>query len=184
MTDLSIFYIFIFVFYHSDHVFAARLFDTVRNILSIVCLCRVIIVRKLQRPAVVYHPRYRVMSRQCHWTDDDIVDGLLGAAGLCDGPRIQALCADARRAFLRQPMLLRLRAPIKVVGDLHGQFRDLLRLFDTAGRPPEADFLFLGDFVDRGPQSVEVRTLLCFVIITNRNHIFPFKIHYTHWVSH
>lgn len=88
----------------------------------------------------------------------DVVDGLLqGAAGLCDdGPRIRALCADARRAFLRQPMLLRLRAPVKVVGDLHGQFADLLRVFDAVGRPPEIDFLFLGDFVDRGPQSVEV----------------------------
>lgn len=86
----------------------------------------------------------------------DVVDGLLGTAGLCDGPRIRALCADARRAFLRQPMLLRLRAPVKVVGDLHGQFADLLRVFDAVGRPPEVDFLFLGDFVDRGPQSVEV----------------------------
>ncbi|KAL4112183.1 hypothetical protein QTP88_016020 [Uroleucon formosanum] len=97
--------------------------------------------------------------RRC--TDDDIVDGLLGAAGrLCDELRIRALCLDARRAFLRQPMLLRLRAPIKVVGDLHGQFGDLLRVFDVAGRPPAVDFLFLGDFVDRGPQSVEVITLL------------------------
>lgn len=95
--------------------------------------------------------------RRC--TDDDIVDGLLGAAGrLCDESRIRMLCVDARRAFLRQPMLLRLQAPIKVVGDLHGQFGDLLRLFDVTGRPPKADFLFLGDFVDRGPQSVEVHT--------------------------
>ncbi|XP_027849331.2 uncharacterized protein LOC114128921 [Aphis gossypii] len=100
------------------------------------------------------------MSRKS-CTDDDIVEGLLGAAGrLCDESRIRTLCVDARRAFLRQPMLLRLQAPIKVVGDLHGQFCDLIRLFDVTGRPPKADFLFLGDFVDRGPQSVEVITLL------------------------
>lgn len=131
--------------------------------------CHVIIVQYecIRTPSdrCIHRRRYCAMSPRCRWTDDDIVDGLLGAAGLCDGPRIRALCADARRAFLRQPMLLRLRAPIKVVGDLHGQFRDLLRLFDTVGQPPEADFLFLGDFVDRGPQSVEVRTpwRLCFV---------------------
>lgn len=96
-------------------------------------------------------------------TDDDIVNGLLGATGLCDEPRIRALCVDARRAFLRQPMLLRLQAPIKVVGDLHGQFVDLLRLFDVVGRPPKVDFLFLGDFVDRGPQSVEVHILIYYI---------------------
>lgn len=92
----------------------------------------------------------------------DIANALLGAtaAGSVhgDGTRIRALCADARRAFLRQPMLLRIRAPVKVVGDLHGQYGDLLRLFDMVGRPPDTDYLFLGDFVDRGPQSVEVKS--------------------------
>lgn len=89
--------------------------------------------------------------------DGRFVDGLLsGAADLSDAHPIRALCADARRAFLQQPMLLKLRAPIKVVGDLHGQYGDLLRWFDVAGRPPDVDFLFLGDFVDRGPQSVQV----------------------------
>lgn len=96
------------------------------------------------------------MSRRRPSDDTDDVAGDL--LGLCsDGDRVLALCADARRAFLRQPMLLRLQVPIKVVGDLHGQYGDLLRLFEAAGRPPGADFLFLGDFVDRGPQSVEVR---------------------------
>ncbi|VVC38655.1 Calcineurin-like phosphoesterase domain, ApaH type,Zinc finger C2H2-type,Zinc finger, RING/FYVE/PHD- [Cinara cedri] len=104
---------------------------------------------------------FRVQSDRLKHQHGDIASGLLGATGLCsDGGRIRALCADARRAFLQQPMLLRLRAPIKVVGDLHGQFGDLLRLFNAAGRPPDADFLFLGDFVDRGPQSIEVITLL------------------------
>uniref|UniRef100_A0A2S2QWF5 protein-serine/threonine phosphatase n=1 Tax=Sipha flava TaxID=143950 RepID=A0A2S2QWF5_9HEMI len=86
-----------------------------------------------------------------------MMEGLLsGAADLSDAHHIRALCMDARRAFLQQPMLLKLRAPIKVVGDLHGQYSDLLRWFEAAGRPPDVDFLFLGDFVDRGPQSVEV----------------------------
>ncbi|XP_025410325.1 serine/threonine-protein phosphatase PP1-like [Sipha flava] len=90
-----------------------------------------------------------------------MMEGLLsGAADLSDAHHIRALCMDARRAFLQQPMLLKLRAPIKVVGDLHGQYSDLLRWFEAAGRPPDVDFLFLGDFVDRGPQSVEVITLL------------------------
>lgn len=116
-------------------------------------------VYKFSRRNIYHDHGYRGMSQKRRSNNnDDITGGLLGATGLCnDGKRIRALCAAARRAFMRQPMLLRLKAPIKVVGDLHGQFGDLLRLFDAAGRPPEADFLFLGDFVDRGPQSVEVR---------------------------
>lgn len=47
--------------------------------------------------------------------------------------------------------LLELSAPIKVTGDFHGQFYDLLRLFEIAGGPPPKNkFLLMGDYVDRG----------------------------------
>ena len=58
-------------------------------------------------------------------------------------------------------MLLDLEAPIKIFGDVHGQYFDLFRLFDVAGYPGQNNkFLFIGDYVDRGKQSIETICLL------------------------
>lgn len=76
---------------------------------------------------------------------------------------VKAICKAAIKVFLRQPSLLRVRSPIRIVGDIHGQFEDLLRIFQYNGLPPESDYLFLGDYVDRGDCGFEVLVLLlCF----------------------
>lgn len=78
---------------------------------------------------------------------------------------IVSICQAAREIFLSQPTLLELQPPVKIVGDVHGQFGDLLRMFNMCGFPPQANYLFLGDYVDRGKQSLEtIVLLLCYKI--------------------
>lgn len=73
---------------------------------------------------------------------------------------IQLICSRAREIFLSEPSLLKLKAPIKVVGDVHGQYQDLLRVLKLSGYPGKTGYLFLGDYVDRGKQSLETILLL------------------------
>lgn len=97
---------------------------------------------------------------------DDIVDRLLGVRSRSFKPvpitdtEIRQLCQACKQIFLSQPNLLELEAPIKICGDIHGQYSDLLRLFDYGGYPPTVNYLFLGDYVDRGRQSIETICLL------------------------
>mmetsp|Transcript_65513 Transcript_65513/g.189882 ORF Transcript_65513/g.189882 Transcript_65513/m.189882 type:complete len:304 (+) Transcript_65513:133-1044(+) len=99
---------------------------------------------------------------------DDILAYMLEAVGkgpnaktrLPEEPEVKAICQRAGDIFMSQDALLELEAPMKVVGDIHGQYHDLLRLFEFGGFPPESNYLFLGDYVDRGKQSLEVIILL------------------------
>lgn len=104
---------------------------------------------------------------------DDMIQRLLdvGYTGkvsksLClKNTEIAAICQAAREVFLSQPTLIELSPPVKIVGDVHGQYSDLIRLFEMCGFPPAANYLFLGDYVDRGKQSLEtILLLLCYKI--------------------
>ncbi|PKS08213.1 hypothetical protein jhhlp_005155 [Lomentospora prolificans] len=102
---------------------------------------------------------------------DDFIKRLLDAGytgkvtkSVClKNAEIVAICQRAREVFLSQPALLELDAPVKIVGDVHGQYTDLIRLFEMCGFPPSSNYLFLGDYVDRGKQSLEtILLLLCY----------------------
>ncbi|CAN0904641.1 Serine/threonine-protein phosphatase PP1 isozyme 7 [Linum grandiflorum] len=100
------------------------------------------------------------------WVLDSIISRLLEVRGkpgklvhLSESEIVQ-LCVSSRQVLLNQPNLLEIEAPINICGDIHGQYNDLLRIFENVGFPPRANYLFLGDYVDRGKQSLETICLL------------------------
>ena len=111
---------------------------------------------------------------------DDFIDRLISIgdkknsdkAVMLTDSEMKYLCHTVRQIFLDQPMLLELEAPLKICGDIHGQFMDLLRLFDFGGFPPNSNYLFLGDYIDRGKQSLETICLLFSYKVKYRENFF------------
>jgi len=98
---------------------------------------------------------------------DTIIELLLGFQNrkntkdeVLEESQVRYLCTTAKQVMMGQPMLLDVPPPVKILGDIHGQYRDLLRLFKKGGFPPESSYLFLGDYVDRGKLGIEVICLL------------------------
>ena len=73
---------------------------------------------------------------------------------------LKYLINNSKKLFMEQPTFLELESPLTVCGDTHGQYPDLLRIFELGGYPPGTNYLFLGDYVDRGEQSIETICLL------------------------
>ncbi|UKZ78988.1 phosphoprotein phosphatase PP4 catalytic subunit [Trichoderma virens FT-333] len=99
---------------------------------------------------------------------DLIIDRLLEVKGSRPGRRVQLLereirllCRKAREVFITQPTLLELDTPIKLMGDLHGQYYDVLRNFEYGGFPPLENYVLLGNYVGYGNQSIET---ICLVL--------------------
>ena len=88
-----------------------------------------------------------------------------------DESTIQNICYKAKEIFASEPNVVKLHSPITLVGDIHGQFYDMMELFKIGGELPDTNYLFMGDYVDRGSHSVETITLLLLYKIRYPNRI-------------
>lgn len=73
---------------------------------------------------------------------------------------VRSLCLKVREILVEEANLQLIDTPVIVCGDIHGQFHDLMKLFKVGGNVPDKKYLFMGDFVDRGYNSVETFQLL------------------------
>lgn len=95
-----------------------------------------------------------------HSNLDECIERILNHRELLPEPVIGALCHQLKDLLVHESNVVHISAPVTVVGDIHGQFYDLLEIFKIGGMCPDTNYLFLGDYVDRGLFSVETITLL------------------------
>jgi len=73
---------------------------------------------------------------------------------------LKEICEKTKEVLMREGNVVHIGAPVTVVGDIHGQFYDLIEIFRIGGYAPSTNYIFLGDYVDRGLFSVETISLL------------------------
>lgn len=92
--------------------------------------------------------------------DLDLCIAKLKKCEMLSETQVKGLCAQLKQLLLTESNVCSVSTPVTVVGDVHGQFFDVLELFEVCGNCPDTNYLFLGDYVDRGYYSVETISLL------------------------
>ncbi|KAK7284725.1 hypothetical protein RJT34_19477 [Clitoria ternatea] len=99
-----------------------------------------------------------IVSDSSHDLDDQISQ-LMQCKPLSE-QQVRALCEKAKEILRDESNVQPVKSPVTICGDIHGQFHDLAELFRIGGKCPDTNYLFMGDYVDRGYYSVETVTLL------------------------
>ena len=74
--------------------------------------------------------------------------------------QLSSMLKLAKEVLANEQNVVMVRAPVTVVGDIHGQLFDLLEIFRISGDLPSTNYLFMGDYVDRGNYSIECFSLV------------------------
>jgi serine/threonine-protein phosphatase 2A catalytic subunit len=88
---------------------------------------------------------------------------------------VKMLCDMARETLLNESNVQPVPAPVTVCGDIHGQWHDLMELFRIGGSAPDTNYLFMGDYVDRGYYSVETVTMLVCLKVRYPDRVFVLR---------
>uniref|UniRef100_A0A7S2RL66 Serine/threonine-protein phosphatase n=1 Tax=Mucochytrium quahogii TaxID=96639 RepID=A0A7S2RL66_9STRA len=102
---------------------------------------------------------------------DGWIEQLLSCKILSEN-EVKALTEKAREVLMEEANVQPVNAPVTVCGDIHGQFHDLMELFRIGGTTPDTNYLFMGDYVDRGYYSVETVTLLVCLKVRFKNRVY------------
>jgi serine/threonine-protein phosphatase PP1 catalytic subunit len=104
---------------------------------------------------------------------DTVIQCILHGTRKLTASEFRGLLVRSRILLLKEPNVLELPSPIHIVGDIHGHYNDLIHIFNTIGYPSKSNrYLFLGNYVDRGKNSIEVICLLFAYKIKYPNSIF------------
>lgn len=104
--------------------------------------------------------------------DIDKVIGKLLKQEFIDKESIMQVCARVIPILQSESNVIHVSSPINVCGDVHGDFLNVLQIFDIFDYPPDGRYLFLGDYVDRGDNSVDTLTIILCYKVKYPEHLF------------
>eukprot|EP00930_Biecheleria_cincta_P082354 TRINITY_DN72106_c0_g1_i1.p1 TRINITY_DN72106_c0_g1~~TRINITY_DN72106_c0_g1_i1.p1 ORF type:complete len:373 (-),score=53.57 TRINITY_DN72106_c0_g1_i1:99-1217(-) len=103
--------------------------------------------------------------------EDSGIARLCGSKGHLSEEECQQLCERVRKVLLKEPNIVQVRTPVTIVGDIHGQFLDFLNILAIGGPAPETTYLFLGNYINRGYDSLST---ICLAFLLKAR--FPHKV--------
>ena len=132
------------------------------------------VIKEVSPPPHLPLPRNKLFPKP-NLPDWKLVRHHLAIEGRLDKPCLLELLQLFESQIKSEPNILKIQDPVTVVGDLHGQFYDLLKCLEVGGNPEDTKYLFLGDYVDRGTYSIENLILLMCIKLNYKDTILMLR---------